>query len=42
VDALENVKTYYGYSTNKALEAVSVLSDYQLQQIKEKIQKGGL
>jgi len=42
VDALENVKTYYGYSTNKALEAVSVLSDHQLQQIKEKIQKGGL
>lgn len=41
VDAIEYIKTYYGYSTNKAIEAVSILSNYQLQQIEEKIQKGG-
>lgn len=35
------VKEYYGYSNERAKEALSVLSDNQLKQIEEKLQKGG-
>lgn len=38
---LEAVSEYYGYSNVKAAQALSVLSSEQLQQIKEKLEKGG-
>lgn len=38
---LEAVKEYYGYSNAKAADAMSVLSDTDLQRIKEKLEKGG-
>ena len=34
------IKEYYGYSTNKAIEALSVLSQKQIEFIKNKVQKG--
>ena len=38
---LEIVKTYYGYSNEKARSALSLLSDEQLNCIKLKLSKGG-
>lgn len=38
---LEAVKTYYGYSNQKAKQALTILSKQQLDTIKEQIQKGG-
>lgn len=35
------VKEYFGYSSEKALEALNLLSDEQLVMIKEKLYKGG-
>jgi hypothetical protein len=35
------VKEYFGYSSEKANEALSVLSEEQLNMIKEKLYKGG-
>ena len=40
-DSLTLVKEYFGYSSEKALEALSILSDEQLVMIKEKLYKGG-
>ena len=40
-DSLTLVKEYFGYSSEKALEALSILSDEQLAMIKEKLYKGG-
>lgn len=39
--SIQLVKEYYGYSNERAKEALSVLSDNQLKQIEEKLQKGG-
>jgi hypothetical protein len=39
--SIQLVKEYYGYSNEKAKEALSVLTDEQLKQIEEKLQKGG-
>lgn len=39
--AISLVKEYFGYSDEKAKDAVSVLSDAQLKIIEEKLQKGG-
>jgi hypothetical protein len=39
--SIQLVKEYYGYSNERAKEALSVLSDDQLKQIEEKLQKGG-
>ena len=39
--ALQMVKEYYGYSNERAEEALSVLSDVQLKIIEEKLYKGG-
>jgi len=36
------IKTYYGLSTAKAHEALRLLSEEQLQQLKEKINPGGM
>lgn len=39
---LQCVKAYFGYSDNKAKEVLRLLSDEQIQQIKEKTETGGL
>lgn len=41
-DALEDVKTYYGYNSSKALETISVLTEDQLNSIRQKNNKGGM
>ena len=38
---LESVKTYYGYSNEKARQILSLLSPSQIKTIKEKVNKGG-
>ena len=40
-ESLELVKEYFGYSSEKAKEALSILSDKDLIMIKEKLYKGG-
>lgn len=42
LDDLESVKTYYGYSNKKALQALKVLRKDQITYIKEQLEKGGL
>ena len=39
--SIQLVKEYYGYSNERAKEALSVLTDNQLKMIEEKLQKGG-
>jgi hypothetical protein len=39
---IECLKILYGYSNQKALEALRLLSDEQIQELKEKTRKGGL
>lgn len=41
IDELEFVKEYYGYSTEKARQALSILTPEQLTMIKQKLKKGG-
>jgi hypothetical protein len=41
VDNLELVKRYYGYSTEKAVQALEILTPTQLDVIKTKLNKGG-
>lgn len=38
---LEYVKEYYGYSNKRAEEALSILNDEQIKNIKNKLNKGG-
>lgn len=38
---LEHVKEYYGYSNKRAEEALSILNDEQIKNIKNKLNKGG-
>ncbi len=38
---LEYVKEYYGYSNEKAKQALSILKDEQIEFIKETLNKGG-
>lgn len=38
---LDAVKEYYGYSDQKALQALSVLSETDIEKIKTKLEKGG-
>lgn len=42
VDNLNLVKEYYNYSNEKAKEAMSILTDDQINEIKKKLDKGGL
>jgi hypothetical protein len=42
VENLEAVKEFYNYSNEKAKEALSLLSDTQIQEIKKYLNKGGL
>ena len=41
LEHLELVKEYYGYSHNKALEALQILTTDQLEIIKKALNKGG-
>lgn len=41
VDDVEAVKEYYGYSNEKAKNAISLLSPEELNEIKRRISKGG-
>jgi len=40
-ESLSLVKEYFGYSSERAKEALSILTDEQLVMIKEKLYKGG-
>jgi hypothetical protein len=42
VEAIEVVKTYYGYSIEKTRQALSILTSEQLDHLKQKLEKGGL
>ena len=42
LENLDAVKEYYNYSNEKAKEALSILSDAQIEQIKKNLNKGGL
>ena len=41
IDDLDLVKRYYGYSTDKAIQALRILSPNQIDYIKDKLNKGG-
>jgi hypothetical protein len=42
IEDIECVKTFYGYSDTKAREALQLLSEEQIQKIKEQTEIGGL
>lgn len=42
IEAIEIVKDYYGYSTEKARQIVSILTIEQIDTLKQKLQKGGV
>jgi len=42
LDNLEDVKEYYGYSNEKAKQALAILTDEQIATIKQKLNKGGV
>ena len=41
VDNLELIKEYYGYSNEKAKSALSLMSNEQIEKLKQRIYKGG-
>jgi hypothetical protein len=41
LDNLEDVKEYYNYSNEKAKQALDILTDEQIAEIKKKLYKGG-
>ena len=41
-DRLELVKQYYGYSHNKALEALNILTKEELNSIRKSLNTGGM
>lgn len=42
VDAVEVVQEYYGYSTEKAIQVLPLLSEADIETMKKRIRKGGL
>ena len=42
VEHLENVKRYYGYSNEKAIQALKILNNSQLNFIKQRFETGGM
>ena len=42
IEDLECVKKYYGYSTEKATQALNILTKEQLKFIKQKFETGGM
>lgn len=41
-DNLDYIKTYYGFSTNKALEVIDLISEENMEKIKEELNTGGI
>ena len=41
VEAIEVIKSYYGYSTEKARQALSILTTEQIEILQKKLEKGG-
>jgi len=41
IEDLESIKSYYGYSNEKAHQALKILSKEQINFIKQKLEKGG-
>lgn len=41
IDNIELVKEYYGYSNEKARQALTLLNDAQLDELRKKVYKGG-
>ena len=42
IEDLEYVKEYYGYSNDKAKQALDILTDEQIATVKQKLKKGGM
>jgi hypothetical protein len=42
IEALEVVKEFYGYNSEKARHVLSILTDEQINTLKEKLKKGGV
>jgi len=42
IEALEVVKEFYGYNSEKARQVLSILTDEQINTLKEKLKKGGV
>ena len=42
IEAISIIKAYYGYSTEKARQALSILTSDQIDYLKQKLEKGGL
>ena len=42
IEDLEYVNEYYGYSNDKAKQALDILTDEQIATIKQKLRKGGM
>lgn len=42
IEALDIIKQYYGYSTEKARQVLPILTDDEIDQIKRKIDPGGI
>lgn len=42
IENLEAIKEYFGYSNEKAKEALTILSNAQIEEIKKSLNKGGL
>lgn len=42
LEAIEVIKAYYGYTSEKAHQVRSILSHEQIEQLKQKLDKGGL
>ena len=42
IEDLEYVKEYYGYSNDKAKQALDILKDEQIATVKQKLRKGGM
>lgn len=40
-DAIDAVKEYYGYSNEKARQALTLLNDEQINELKQRVNKGG-
>ena len=41
IDDIQLIKEYYGYSNEKARQALTLLNDAQLEELKKKVYKGG-
>jgi hypothetical protein len=42
IETIDIIKTYYGYSNEKARQALSILTSDQIDYLKQKLEKGGL